>query len=76
MPLLILCGQPCSGKSSIAGRIAAKLRTQGVDIQIVNEEVIGLERNEAYKGAFSVIMMTFERLWCLKHVSSTDVSCE
>lgn len=52
MPLLVLCGQPCSGKTVIADKLATKLSNLGNEVQIVNEEAVGLERNAAYKGIF------------------------
>ena len=50
MPLIILSGLPCSGKSGIASQLEAKLQTLGLSVLIVSEASLGLEKNDAYKG--------------------------
>ncbi|VDK37807.1 unnamed protein product [Taenia asiatica] len=42
MPLLLLCGYPCSGKSVVATRLANLLREQNLDcvVEVISEEVI------------------------------------
>lgn len=50
MPLLVICGQPSSGKSSIAQRIAHICKEKGHEVIVVNEESSHLNRNDSYKG--------------------------
>lgn len=50
MPLVLLSGQPCCGKSTIAGQLAEHLRGHGLEVIVVSVETVGLERNAAYKG--------------------------
>ncbi|VDM46749.1 unnamed protein product [Toxocara canis] len=42
MPLLLICGGPSSGKTTVAGRIAAYLESQGViSVEIISDECNG-----------------------------------
>lgn len=50
MPLILLSGQPCSGKSAIAGQLVSHLRDLGLEVIVISEDSLGLERNAAYKG--------------------------
>lgn len=50
MPLIILSGHPCSGKTGIASQLEAKLRKLGLTVLIVSELSLGLDKNDAYKG--------------------------
>ncbi|KAM3181740.1 hypothetical protein ACTXT7_013772 [Hymenolepis weldensis] len=51
MPLILLCGYPCSGKTTITEKIVEMLREEKpeCDIEIVSEEAIA-KANQAYKG--------------------------
>ncbi len=54
MPLIMMCGLPCSGKTHRAEQIAAFIAAsdlKAVPVHVVNDEFLNLERNEAYKGA-------------------------
>jgi molybdopterin-guanine dinucleotide biosynthesis protein len=47
--LIVLVGQPASGKSTIAADLADRLRARGLDpVHIVDEPSLHLLRNEAY----------------------------
>ena len=52
MPLVIMCGRPCSGKTLRAQQIAAHLRampeTRDASVHVVNEESLHQRRDEAY----------------------------
>jgi protein KTI12 len=52
MPLVVVCGQPCSGKSGVAGALAALLqaRSPHLKVVIVDEEGLHLDRNASYRG--------------------------
>ena len=50
MPLLIVCGQPCSGKSTITQRLAEKIKSLGTEVVVIDERTIALDRNAAFQG--------------------------
>ena len=52
MALVVMCGQPCSGKSAAAACLAAALRTSSTDliVRIIDESSLHLGRNDSYKG--------------------------
>lgn len=52
MPLVVLCGQPSSGKSTVAGQLAEAFKNKGYEVQIVDEPSFHLIRNEAYQGGW------------------------
>ncbi len=51
MPLVVLCGQPSSAKSTVASAIEQHLRSQGHAAILISEDTLHQERNVAYKGA-------------------------
>lgn len=51
MPLVVLCGQPSSAKSTVASAIEQHLRSQGHEAILISEDTLHQERNVAYKGA-------------------------
>ena len=59
MPLVVICGQPCSGKSTVAKRIAEICKNKGSEVVLVDEESLHLSRDPSYKGAlFSAVLNT------------------
>jgi tRNA uridine 5-carbamoylmethylation protein Kti12 len=52
MALIVMCGQPCSGKSAAAACLAAALRSSSSDltVRIIDESSLHLGRNDSYKG--------------------------
>jgi len=56
MALVVMCGQPCSGKSAAAACLAAALRTFSTDliVRIIDESSLHLGRNDSYKGALTM----------------------
>lgn len=50
MPLVIVCGQPCSGKSSAAKWLADSFSEKGQDVSVIDEPSLHLSRNTSYKG--------------------------
>lgn len=46
MPLVLMVGIPASGKSTRAKQLAEFLCARGVEVQIVNEELLGLNKRE------------------------------
>lgn len=51
MPLVVLCGQPSSAKTTVASAIEQYLRSQGHEAILISEDTLHQERNVAYKGA-------------------------
>uniref|UniRef100_A0ACD6A2I3 Uncharacterized protein n=2 Tax=Avena sativa TaxID=4498 RepID=A0ACD6A2I3_AVESA len=51
MALVVMCGQPCSGKSEAAACLAAALRSSLTDItvRVIDESSLHLGRNDSYK---------------------------
>lgn len=64
MPLILICGQPCSGKSSVAAQLEQVLQAKGLEVMVVDEESLHLDRNEAYRGADWMA-------WWQKHLCNT-----
>ncbi|KAJ1482999.1 chromatin associated protein KTI12 [Baffinella frigidus] len=53
MPLVIVTGYPCSGKTRRAEEVAKFMREKGSAVQVVNNESLGIVRNSAYKDSAS-----------------------
>ena len=47
-PLIVLCGKPCSGKTTVAHQIADFIKEKGKEVEIINLESVKLERQSAY----------------------------
>lgn len=56
MSLIVICGQPCSGKSSVAAALLALLEAKGVQASIVDEPSFGLTKTESYEGMGMVLL--------------------
>ncbi|PNH08860.1 Protein KTI12, partial [Tetrabaena socialis] len=50
MPLVVLCGQPCSGKSTIGAKLASLFQETALPAELVDEPTLNLERNAAYSS--------------------------
>lgn len=53
MPLIILCGQPSSGKSNVASKIEAQLKKQQKEVLVISEQTLYQDRNAAYTGTYT-----------------------
>ncbi|PNW70227.1 hypothetical protein CHLRE_17g711050v5 [Chlamydomonas reinhardtii] len=53
MPLVVICGQPCSGKSTLAAKLVNLFQEAGLPVELVDELSLHLERNAAYTGTFN-----------------------
>lgn len=51
MPLIILTGYPLSGKTRFAETLKERLLEQFDDIQIINDELLGIDKATGYVGA-------------------------
>jgi tRNA uridine 5-carbamoylmethylation protein Kti12 len=50
-PLVVICGRPCVGKTTVANALAQHLEgVTGTRPVVINEEALGLVHAEAYKG--------------------------
>jgi len=50
MPLVLISGLPCSGKSQVAAQLAALLASAGQNVIVIDEDSLQLTRNESYRG--------------------------
>lgn len=53
MPLIVLSGQPCSGKSTVAATLQQLLQPSH-PVHVVDEPSLHLERNAAYQSEYGV----------------------
>lgn len=54
MPLVVLSGRPCTGKTSFANQLASFLRTvapKDAAVTILNDESLGISKLDGYKNA-------------------------
>lgn len=61
MPLLIVCGHPCTGKTKVAETIATALRSRGAAVELLNEETLGIDRSTTYACELSSHAHTITR---------------
>ncbi|KAK8813688.1 hypothetical protein WA556_000262, partial [Blastocystis sp. ATCC 50177/Nand II] len=52
MPLVVICGKPCSGKTTAAEKIASFIKAKGKDVTIINLESLKMDPKSAYGTAF------------------------
>lgn len=50
MALVIICGQPCSGKSTAAACLIKALSDAPLSIKLIDEPTLNLDRNKSYSG--------------------------
>lgn len=50
MPLVVVCGQPCSGKSTVAARLAGLMQEQGAETLLIDEPSMHLTRDASYQS--------------------------
>uniref|UniRef100_A0A0D9XR89 Uncharacterized protein n=1 Tax=Leersia perrieri TaxID=77586 RepID=A0A0D9XR89_9ORYZ len=52
MALVVICGQPCSGKSAAAACLTAALSSSATELTVrtIDESSLHLGRNDSYKG--------------------------
>ena len=50
MPLIVMVGIPCSGKTTRAHQIQAHFKEKEKDVIIINEESLALNKNEYYSS--------------------------
>ncbi len=56
MPLVVLCGRPCVGKTTLATALAAYLRAHHSGdagaVTVISDETLGIDKAEGYKSAW------------------------
>ena len=53
MPLILLCGNPCTGKTTFAKRLVEYLQEKGLtNVELINEESTNIDKKEGYKTTF------------------------
>ena len=48
MPLIVIVGLPCSGKTTVSEAIREYLVANGQEVELVNDESLGINKQEAY----------------------------
>jgi uridine kinase len=51
MPLVIIAGHPCSGKSTVSQIISSQLKEIGMEVRIVSENDLFPDKNKCYTSA-------------------------
>lgn len=51
MPLVIICGRPCTGKTTFSNKLADEFRARSEDAVVVNEESIGCCKLNEYRSS-------------------------
>lgn len=53
MPLILITGFPCSGKTTRANEIKEYFeKNHNSNVVLINEEVLSIKKDEAYKGFY------------------------
>ena len=60
MPLIVISGGPCSGKSTRAQALYEYFKTKSMPVQIITDN--NLDRNAVYAGFYSRFFNRFEYL--------------
>jgi predicted kinase len=53
MPLVMLCGQPSSGKSTLAAQLAQLCQQAGHEPVVIDESILQMDKSRAYAGALA-----------------------
>jgi protein KTI12 len=53
MPLVVMVGGPCSGKTTIARKLAEYIKDKGKDVVLINEESLLINKLDSYKDSTS-----------------------
>ena len=51
MPLVMLCGQPSSGKSTLTAQLAQLCRQADHEPVVIDESILQMDKSRAYAGA-------------------------
>jgi len=61
MALVVISGQPCSGKSTVAAAVEQLLGEKGLEVIVIDEPSLSMKRNESYKGKVPLTGMLVQR---------------
>ena len=51
MSLIVLCGHPCSGKTTVCQKLAQRFQPFYSTVTVINPETtLGRDKNDAYRG--------------------------
>jgi len=54
MPLIIITGKPCTGKTCFAESLVAHLKETGkTNVELINEESLNISKKDGYKSSFA-----------------------
>jgi hypothetical protein len=56
MPLVVICGIPCSGKTARALELAKHFTDSGKKVQLINEESLHITKADGYKGTLRIAL--------------------
>ena len=48
MPLVMMCGYPCSGKTTFVEKLQKHLEKMKKNVVIVSDDTVGIDRNSTY----------------------------
>lgn len=51
MPLIVIAGRPCTGKTFFANEIVKYLQEKGCKVDLINEESLNILKQEGYKSS-------------------------
>jgi broad-specificity NMP kinase len=78
MPLVIVSGHPCVGKTTFANNLLNKLKLvkDPSKIFLINEESLHYEREEFYQGTISSFSSLFSSSYLCPHLSNRCITRE
>ena len=53
MPLIVICGLPCSGKTTRANELKSYFQEKGSTVYMINDDLFGAKRNETYSSSIN-----------------------
>ncbi len=54
MPLILICGNPCTGKTSVANKLLDYFQSKGIsNIELINEEYLKITKKDGYGSSFN-----------------------
>ena len=54
MPLIVICGNPCCGKTTVANKLKEYFEKQkNLVVNLINEESLNVDKNECYKDSLN-----------------------
>jgi len=60
MPLIVMSGIPCSGKTLRAQQLRHYFEAKGIAVHLINEESLLIVRDHGYKGTAALSLPTLD----------------